>query len=51
MEDSEGNTWDVFGLAISGPRQGEQLTPTQSFMGYWFSWGAFYPNPEIYDQG
>jgi len=51
MQDNEGNTWDVFGVAKSGPRQGQQLTPTQSFIGYWFSWGAFYPNPEIYDQG
>ncbi len=51
MEDSEGNQWDIFGIAVNGPRQGQRLNPTQSFIGYWFSWGAFYPNPEIYNQG
>lgn len=49
MEDNEGNKWDVFGEAISGPRQGEKLKSTESFIGYWFSWGAFYENATIYN--
>ena len=48
LEDSEGNRWDIFGEAISGPRKGQKLTPTTSFIGYWFSWGTFYPNAEIF---
>ncbi len=48
MKDQEGTYWNVFGYGVSGPRAGERLPVTQSFMGYWFSWGAFYPVPEIY---
>lgn len=48
MKDMEGNEWNVFGEAVSGPRTGEALKPLQSFIGYWFSWGAFYPGIEIY---
>ncbi len=47
--DNEGITWNVFGEGISGPRKGEYLIPTTSFMGHWFSWRAFYPGVEIYD--
>ncbi len=50
MTDLEGNTWDVFGEALSGPRQGERLSPTRSFMGFWFAWGAFYPELLIYGE-
>lgn len=48
MEDNEGNKWDLFGKAISGPRESQQLPPATSFIGYWFAWGAFYPVAEIY---
>ncbi len=48
MTDNESNAWNVFGEAVSGPRQGQRLTPTTSFMGFWFAWGAFYPDLPIY---
>lgn len=48
MTDQEGNLWDVSGRAISGPRKGSQLEHARSFMGYWFSFAAFYPNLSIY---
>ncbi len=48
MTDNEGNTWNVFGEAVSGPRTGQHLTPTTSFMGFWFAWGAFYPGLDIF---
>jgi Protein of unknown function (DUF3179) len=48
LEDNLGNEWDVFGYAVSGPDQGKRLRLTESFLGYWFSWGAFYPDSEIY---
>jgi len=47
IEDSEGTQWNVFGEAISGPKQGQKLRASQSFMGYWFSIPAFYTT-EIY---
>lgn len=46
--DGEGNEWDIWGKAISGPRQGTQLTAVESVMAYWFSIGSFYPDAEIY---
>ena len=49
IKDNEGNTWGLFGNALSGDRMGEQLPYINSFMGYWFAWGAFYPDTEIYE--
>ena len=46
--DNEGTEWNIFGEAISGPGTGNKLNSKTSFMGYWFSIGAFYPNTEIY---
>jgi hypothetical protein len=48
MIDQEGNSWDVFGKAVSGPRTGDHLETARSFMGYWFSFAAFYPDLTIY---
>lgn len=48
MEDTEGNRWNIFGEATYGPREGQRLRATTSFMGYWFAWGAFYPDLDIY---
>ena len=47
LTDNEGNEWNLFGEAISGPRRTQQLTPTRSYMGYYFAFGAFYPDVEI----
>ncbi len=48
MEDTEGNQWDIFGRALSGPRTGEELEKTESYTAYWFAWAAFFPNAEIH---
>lgn len=48
MIDNEGNTWDIFGTAISGNRAGQQLPILKSFISYWFAWAAFYPETEIH---
>ena len=49
FKDSEGSEYNVFGEVISGPGLGQKLQPTNSFLAYWFSIGAFYPTPEIYE--
>lgn len=49
MEDNEGNKWNIFGEAVEGPRAGEKLEAPESFIGYWFSFGAFYPDLPIYE--
>ncbi len=48
LSDQEGNRWDIFGRAIEGPRAGQKLKPTVSFIGYWFAWVSFYPDIELY---
>ncbi len=48
FKDSEGTEWNIFGEAISGPGTGNKLNPKNSFMAYWFSIGAFYPEAKIY---
>ncbi len=48
LTDNEGNTWDIFGRAVSGPRQGERLKSIPQMMGYWFSFAAFYPDIKLY---
>ena len=48
LVDQFGNTWDIFGLAVKGPNQGERLVPAKSFIGYWFSWAPFYSSPRIF---
>ncbi|MCT4601516.1 MAG: DUF3179 domain-containing protein [Marinifilum sp.] len=49
MQDSNGSKYNIFGAAISGPNQGKQLTPMNAYIGYWFSWGAFFPGLEIFE--
>lgn len=49
MGDQEGNRWNVFGRAISGPRKGQQLKPAHSYIGFWFAWGTMYPGVELYE--
>ena len=50
MTDAEGSSWDVFGRALTGPREGTQLAHANSFMGYWFSFAAFYPDVSVYGE-
>lgn len=48
MEDELGNTYDFTGQLISGEgRSGMALPLMDSFIGYWFSWGTFYPDMEL----
>ena len=42
LTDTEGNTWNLFGEAISGPRAGSKLTPVNGYISYWFAWGTFW---------
>lgn len=49
LKDDQGNKYDIFGYAVAGPMAGKRLKRTESFIGYWFSWGVFYPGAEIYE--
>lgn len=48
LKDQFGNTWDAFGVAISGPLTGQKLQSPLFIMGYWMAFGSFYPNTEIF---
>jgi hypothetical protein len=48
MQDDEGNEWDIFGVAVSGAREGQQLEKTNSYTAYWFAWTAFFAGTEIH---
>ncbi|MEO0341408.1 MAG: DUF3179 domain-containing (seleno)protein, partial [Bacteroidota bacterium] len=49
IKDSEGNEWDLFGKAVSGPRQGQQLQIVNAAFAYWFTYGTLYPGTEIFN--
>jgi hypothetical protein len=48
MKDDEGTMYDVFGQAVGGPGEGDNLLTVIQFMGYWFAWSAFYPEIALY---
>jgi hypothetical protein len=47
MTDAEGNVWDIFGTAVSGPRAGAQLDSTRSYTALWFAWAAHFGTVDI----
>jgi hypothetical protein len=49
LEDGAGNRWDIFGSAVSGPREGQRLQSAKSMTGYWFGWADFYAGLRIYE--
>ena len=51
FQDNLGNKYDVFGEVVSGPNQGERLDVLESYMGFFFSFPAFFGTPEIYGMG
>lgn len=49
LEDEQGNTWNIFGEAIAGPLLAQKLKKTESYIGFWFYWAAFYPQIKIFE--
>ena len=47
-DNDTGSTWNVLGIAESGPFAGTQLSPVVSINHFWFSWAAFRPETRIY---
>ncbi|MCH7763561.1 MAG: DUF3179 domain-containing protein [Candidatus Marinimicrobia bacterium] len=46
LEDVNGNQWNILGLSIDG--NSDNLITARSFISYWFSQAAFYPETEIH---
>lgn len=40
-------TWNLFGLAVAGPRKGQQLRPVAHGTHFWFAWAAFRPDTRV----
>jgi hypothetical protein len=50
LSDDEGNSWNIFGEALSGPKKGTFLKLTEtSMMAYYFSIDNFYPDVRSYN--
>lgn len=43
-----GTRWDLLGRAVGGPLEGEALEPIEHVDTFWFAWGAFEPDTEIW---
>ena len=41
VDDETGSTWDIFGEAVDGPLEGEQLEAIAHLDTFWFAWAAF----------
>ena len=48
VDNETGTTWNILGKAIGGPMAGTQLTPIVHGNHFWFSWGAFQPETQVY---
>ncbi len=46
-----GSIWNLNGVAISGPLQGERLRKVPTFTAFWFAWSAFNLDSEIHVPG
>ena len=42
LEDETGSNWNIFGMAVSGPRKGERLKSVPSFYAYAHAWQDHY---------
>lgn len=49
MKDGEENYYDVFGHVINGPDKGDKLAPTIYFIGYWYTFPAYYNEVTIFE--
>jgi hypothetical protein len=47
--DNLGNKYDAFGVIQEGQSVGQRLDAVESYIGFFFSFGTFYPEPEIFE--
>jgi len=48
IDNESGSSWNILGKAVKGPMAGVVLTPIVHGDHFWFAWGAFNPDTEIY---
>jgi hypothetical protein len=48
VDEETGSEWNILGVAVSGPLEGEALEPIVHGNHFWFSWAAFKPDTRIF---
>ena len=49
-DEETGSTWDLTGLAMTGPLQGEQLALLpDAITVFWFAWSVYYPATRLFE--
>jgi len=51
VDDQTGSTWNLLGMAVSGPHFGRQLEPVTHVDTFWFAWAAFRPDTAVAASG
>ena len=49
IDNETGSSWNILGKAVEGSMAGAALTPIPHGDHFWFAWGAFNPDTEIYN--
>ncbi len=49
LDEQTASVWNIFGVAVSGPLAGAQLTPVVHGDHFWFAWAAFQPDTVVFD--
>jgi hypothetical protein len=49
QDEETGSTWDLTGLALSGPLAGSRLRHVRSLVEEWYEWAAYHPQTDIYE--
>jgi len=48
VDTATSSAWNVFGRAVSGPLEGQQLNSADAFDTFWFDWAAFHPGTLVW---
>jgi hypothetical protein len=48
ISDADGNSWDLTGAAVAGPRMGDSMKYITSFVTEWYGWAAYHPETMIF---
>jgi len=49
LKDSEGNSWDMFGYALDGPKKGRRLETFYSYSASLWAWEEFYQVDKVHE--
>jgi hypothetical protein len=47
VDEETGSEWNILGQAVSGPMEGNELTPVVHANHFWFAWQAFNPDTAV----